>query len=96
MTIAELNNLYDAAQSAMDSGDWDTAITKLMGLQARLSSTPNVSRNLSGGGSQSISWNPQSIGELIALCRRKKAEADLAGSNVGPWKSSKVKYKRAT
>lgn len=67
-----------------------------MAMQARLATTPNVSRNLSGGGSQSITWNAATISDLIAHCRREKAAVDAAASTVGPWQQTKVTYKRAT
>lgn len=96
MSIAELNTLYTAAVAAMDSADWDTAITKLMAMQARLASTPNITRALGGGGSQGIAWNAASLKDLIAECRRNKAAVTAAASETGPWQTTKVTYKRAT
>lgn len=96
MSIAELNSLYSSAQAAMASADWAGAITYLMQMQARLASTPNVARQLAGGGSQSIAWNSASIKDLIAECRRNLAAAKVAASTGGPWQTSKVTYKRVT
>ena len=96
MSIAELNTLYSAAATAMEAGDWDTAITKLMAMQARLASTPNLTRNLAGGGSQAIAWNGVNITELIGQCRINKAQALSAASASGPFQSTKVTYTRAT
>jgi len=94
MSIAELNTLYTAASAAMESADWDTAINKLMAMQARLASTPNISRNLGGGGSQGITWNSATLADLITNCRRQKAAA-LAASG-GPWQTTEITYTRAT
>ncbi len=96
MTIAELNTLYSSAVANMDAADWDSAITDLMKMQARLASTPNISRALAGGGNQSIAWTSASIKDLIAECRRNATRATLeAATNTGgPWQASKVTYKR--
>ncbi len=96
MSIAELNTLYTAAADAMASAEWDTAIQKLMAIQARVASTPNVTRNLPGGGSQSLTFNPGSLSKTIADCRRQKAAALAAASTAGPWQTTKVTYARAT
>lgn len=95
MTIAGINSLYDAAAAAMGAADWDSAISYLLQLQARLASTPNVSRS-QGGGSQSFTFNPGDIAGLIANCRRQKAAATAAASTSGPWQTCKVNYTRAT
>lgn len=96
MTIAELNTLYSSAAAAMASASWDDAITYLMQMQARLASTPNIMRQLAGGGSQQIQWNASQIDALIVQCRRNQAAAVGAASTGGPWQTSKVTYKRAT
>lgn len=96
MSIAELNSLYTSAAASMASADWSSAITYLMQMQARLASTPNVERQLAGGGSQKIGWNSATINDLIAQCRRNLAASRVADSTTGPWQTTKVKYKRAT
>lgn len=96
MSIAELNSLYSSAAAAMASADWDGAITYLMQMQARLASTPNIMRQLAGGGSQQIQWNASQIAALIADCRRQSTAAAVAAETAGPWQSIKVTYKRAT
>ena len=95
MTIAELNTLYSAAVSALDSGDYATAISKAMAMQVRLATTPNLTRNLGGGGSQAIAWTSESIAEFIAQARRLQSAARAAASG-GPFQTTKVTYKRAT
>lgn len=94
MSIAELNALYTAAAAAMESSQWSTAITKLMAMQARLASTPNVTRSLGGGGSQGIQWNSQSLADLISFCQKQSAAETAAAS--GPWQTTEITYKRAT
>lgn len=93
MSIAQLDTLYTAAVAAIDAADWDTAIAKLMAVQARLATTPNLTRSLAGGGSQGLTWNPGQISELIANCRRQKAAARHA--SVGPFQTTKITYARA-
>jgi len=93
MSIAELDTLYAAAVAAIDDGDYATAITKLMAMQARLSTTPNLTRGTGGGGSQSIAWNASEIPGLITNCRKQLAAATAASG--GPFQQSKVVYARA-
>lgn len=80
----------------MAAADWSAAITTLMQIQTRLATTPNIERQLAGGGSQKVGWNASTISDLIANCRRNAASASVANSTVGPWQTTKVKYKRAT
>lgn len=79
MSIAELETLYAAAVAAIDAADYDTAIAKIMAMKARLATTPNLTRGLGGGGSQSITWNPAQLDSLIADCRKMQAAALSAG-----------------
>jgi hypothetical protein len=95
MTIAELDTLYSAAVAAIDAGSWSTAIAKLMAMKARLATMPNLARNLSGGGSQSITWNATQLDSLIADCRRQQAASYAANSSYGPYQQSKVTYELA-
>ena len=92
MSLAELNTLYSAAVAAIDDADFDLAIRQLMAVKARLATMPNVSRNLPGGGTQSISFNPAQLDTLIAQCRQQKAAAAHATS--GPYRQTKVTYAR--
>lgn len=96
MSIAELNALYASAASAMASASWESAITYLMQMQARLASTPNVSRQLAGGGAQSIAWNSATIADLIAQCRKNLASSRASANTTGPWQTTKVTYRRVT
>jgi hypothetical protein len=92
VSIAELNTLYEAAVAAIDNGSYDVAIAKIMAMKARLATTPNLSRNLGGGGSQSIAWNPSQLDSLIADCRKMKVAAAHAVS--GPFVQIPVTYRR--
>ncbi|HET99385.1 MAG TPA: hypothetical protein ENH89_03205 [Aurantimonas coralicida] len=79
--------------AAIYDADYATAIQKLMAMKARLASTPNLTRSLGGGGSQSISWNPSELDSLIKDCRQQQAAA--AASTGGIFQTSKVTYARA-
>jgi hypothetical protein len=96
MSISDIETLEAAARAAMAAAEWDNAISYLLQLKARLVSTPNLTRNLAGGGSQSISWNSADIESLVAECRRQKAAGAVAASDTGPWQATKVTYTRAT
>jgi len=92
MSIADLEALYAAFSGARNAGNYDAAIGCLMDMKARLATTPNLSRNLGGGGSQSIAWNPSQLDSLIADCRKMKAAATHAAS--GPFVTVPVTYQR--
>lgn len=94
MSIAELNTLYAAYEAALASQDYDTAIEKLMVMQARLASTPNLRRALGTSSSQEISWNPGDIDKLITRAQQLKGQA-LATSSGSIFATSKVTYERA-
>lgn len=95
MSIAELNTLYTSAAASMDSADWDSAITTLMKMQARLASTPVASRGGSGI-SHSLRFEPDQLKDLIDFCMKRRAAATAAANTTGPWQTTKVTYKRAT
>lgn len=92
MSIAELNTLYAEVVAAIDAASYDTAIAKIMAMKARLATTPNLSRSLGGGGSQSVTWNATQLDSLIADCRKLKAAAAHASS--GPFVQIPVTYQR--
>lgn len=93
MSIAQLDALYAEAVAALDSGDYDTAIRKAQAVRIRLVTTPNLSRALGPGGSQSIAWaSVTAIDQFIAECRKAKA-MDLAESSGGI-QQTKITYAR--
>jgi hypothetical protein len=92
MSLADLNTLYAAAASALDSGDYDTAIAKAMAIKLRLATTPNLTRALAGGGSQGMSFNPAELDSFIQQCRQLKAEA--AHATAGPFRTTAIQYQR--
>lgn len=96
MTISQLDALYASATAAMASADWDAAILYLMQMQARLATMPNVERTLSDSVSQKVAWNPAQINGMIDLCEKRRAAQLAAASTGGPWRTSKITYKRAT
>lgn len=92
MSIAQLEALYTNYAAARAAGSYDAAIGYLMDMKARLATTPNLSRNLGGGGSQSIAWNATQLDSLIADCRRMKIAATHA--TAGPFVQVPVTYQR--
>lgn len=90
-TATEINTLYSAASAAMASGEWSTAITSLMQMQAALAATPNASRGGSGG-KQSYEFDRAHVNDLINQCRRQLAST----ISSGPFQRTKVTYERAT
>lgn len=92
MSIADLNTLYAEVVAAIDAGSYDLAIRKIMAMKARLATTPNLSRSLGGGGSQSVTWNAAQLDSLISDCRKAKAAASHATS--GPFVCVPVTYQR--
>lgn len=93
MSTAQLETLYDAAIAAMESGDFSTAILKLMAIKTRLAITPNLEKSVGGNGTSSITWNATSVTEidnLISQCRRLQSQA----SRSGVLQQTKVVYAR--
>jgi hypothetical protein len=92
MSIADLEALNTAYITAVDAGDWNGALNVLTKIAVRLATTPNISRGMGGGGSQSIAWTSQSIAEQQAFCRKQMAAAAHATS--GPFVQVPVTYAR--
>lgn len=91
MALADLESLYAAAVSALESGSYDTAITKALALKARLATTPNIGRSL-GSGSQSLAWaNAVALDSFIAECRKLKVQANAATYGM---QRTKITYAR--
>ncbi len=93
-TLAEVQAYHAAFVAARGGGNYDEAIFQLEVLQARLDSLPDLRRELDGGGSQSITWRPSQIPQLITECRRDKAVAGVASG--GMFRTSKLVPTRAT
>ena len=94
--IDEINTLTTTALAAVDSEDWDAAFKAGMKIQARLATTPNISRSLAGGGNQYIAWTQKSIDEFIKNCLSKIASSLATSSSSGPYQQTNVTYTRAT
>lgn len=92
MSIAELEALNTSYVTAVDAGDWNGALSVLTKIAVRLATTPNLSRGIGGGGSQSITWTSQSIAEQQAFCRKQLAAA--AHATAGPFVQIPVTYAR--
>ena len=94
--IDEINTLTAAALAAVDSEDWAEALKQGLKIQARLATTPNISRSLAGGGNQYIAWTQKSIDVFVANCMKQRAAAVAASSTTGPYQMTQITYKRAT
>lgn len=95
MTIAQIDTLYTEAISALDAGDYATAIRKAQAAKLRLATTPNLARALGGGGSQSLAWaGAGTIDSFIAECR--KALAQKLAESSGGLQQTKITYARPT
>jgi len=93
MTVSELNTLYATANTALDSGDYAAAITAALQAKMILATKPNVSRNLAGGGSQSLAWaNAVAIDSFIAHVRHLQAAS--AHATHGPFQQIPITYAR--
>jgi hypothetical protein len=92
MSIADLESLNTAYFAAVDSSNWSTALGVLSKIAVRLATTPNLSRNLGSGGSQSITWTAQGIADQQKYCRQMLTAAAHATS--GPFVTVPVKYAR--
>lgn len=92
MTASAFETAMSNAASAYAGGDYSGAIAyAVQGLA--LMPAANVSRNLSGGGAQSITWNSASILAFIQQCKIAKTSAAHAVS--GPFQQIDVTYAAA-
>lgn len=91
MSAAELDILYSAYAAALEAANYDTAIIKLMAMQALLAKTPDLQHGLAGG--QATRYRVTDLDKLIANCRKLKAEALAASVGI---QRTKVTYARAT
>ncbi len=95
MSATLAQTLAIEAQAAFDRADFETALLKAGQLQVILAASPNLARNLAGGGSQSISWGGAgSLPAFISLCRQLKTQQLIAAH--GPWQATKIVYQRPT
>jgi hypothetical protein len=92
MSLADLITLCDAAIAAMDAGDWDTAVLKLMAIKARRATLPSMTEGIVGGATKGIHWTASELDGLIAECRRQQRSASIAAT--GPFRTSKITYAR--
>lgn len=92
MSIADLETLNTAYETAVDAESWSTALAVLSKIAIRLATTPNLARSLGGGGNQSITWTSQSVAEQQKFCRQMLAAAAHATS--GPFVMVPVTYAR--
>lgn len=75
MSAAAVNTSVESAITAMEAGEWSSAIRSLMAAKARLIALPDAIK-----GQMQLRWDRQAIDDLIAECRREQA-VDAAGSN---------------
>ena len=97
MSIPQLETLYEAAIAAMESGDFATAILKLMAIKTRLVITPNLAESIGSGGTSSVTWNATSaeqIDSLILECKQRRAQSQASMGRSGPLRQSRVTYAR--
>jgi hypothetical protein len=80
-----------SAASLFAGGDYDGAANSAVQALAYLPAA-NATRNLSGGGSQALSWNSAGILAFITLCQKKAASVKHA--TVGPFQQINQTYER--
>lgn len=94
MSLERLQTLADAAVTALESGDYATAIQKALACKPLLAVTPELAR-ASAGNSQSIAFRTTSeIDGFISECRKLQTGAAVQAS--GPFQQSLVRYQRAS
>lgn len=85
MSAALINTKVGEAVDAIESGDFATAITKLLAAKALLSARTDTRH-----GSSELRWDRKAIDSLITQCRQEQAAA--AVSNNGALQRTKVNY----
>lgn len=72
---SQVQTLMDAAVTAIGSGDYTTALNKAVAAQVILAIVPDMVRNPSGGGGQTMTWTRQTVNDLIVNLRRQQSAA---------------------
>ncbi len=83
-TAASIDSKVSEAVTAIESGDWDTAMTKLIAAEALLAVKPDT-RN----GRTEIEYSEQRIRNLMVTVRRQQNAAKFAAGGI---QRTNVKY----
>ena len=93
MSLARLHALAEAAVSALESGDYGTAIAKALACKPLLAITPELQRSAAGN-SQSMAFRTTSdIDGFIQQCRQ--LESAQAAQSRGVFGLAKTRFGRA-
>lgn len=92
MSAETINSKVESAVTAIESGDWSTAISKLMAAKALLSATPDQRH----GGNSELRWDRNAINELISECKQQQASASGVGASSGALQFQKIRFVRDT
>ena len=84
MSVATINTRVASAVSSIDSGDYATALTKLLGVKAFLAALPNTKHS-----EVELEWDREAIDSLITNIRKERLGAAGMRRNT-------VTYKAAT
>ena len=96
MSLARLQELAEAAVTALESGDYVTAIVKAIAIKPLLAVTPELARGAAGD-SQSMAFrSPDAIDAFVRECRLLQKASDSDAATGGPFSQSLVRYRRAT
>jgi hypothetical protein len=89
-TAATVNTYVDAANTAMDTEDWNTALRKLLQAKAALSGLPDSKQ-----GNEELRWDRSAIDGLINQVKDQQGATAAAGITGGVQRA-RVRYARAT
>ncbi|TXH54845.1 MAG: hypothetical protein E6Q97_10030 [Desulfurellales bacterium] len=90
MSAQAINEKVDAAVAAIESGNWSTAITKLMAAKALLAAKSDTR----SGSNFELRWDRNAIDGLIEDCRKQQSSASGVGGSGGALQFQKVRIVR--
>jgi len=87
MSVTDINTRVSAAVAAIDSGDYATALVKLLGAKALLAAMPDTKH-----GEVELEWDREAIDSLITSVRT----AQIGASNSSGLRRTNVTYVNPT
>lgn len=80
MSASDVNTAMAAAQSALASADYATALDKAIAAQGYLATLPNSA--MKGGETTSMEWDPKKIQDFIDNIRGRRSESQAASLGI--------------
>lgn len=88
MSASLINEKVTSAVSAIEAGDWSTALSKLTAAKALLSAIPDAKQDVN----LELRWDRKAIDSLISDCNRRLSASSGVGATGGMFQFQAVTY----